>query len=60
MNLTGKHILITGSSKGIGKAITDHCILAGAICHQVSRTQGYDITNFIVLDSICICFALGC
>lgn len=45
MNLTDKHILITGASKGIGKAIEQECIKAGAVCYPADRTHCVDLTK---------------
>ena len=38
-SLTGKTILITGASSGIGKAVAQQCAVAGATCIITARNK---------------------
>ncbi|WP_394341976.1 SDR family NAD(P)-dependent oxidoreductase [Spirosoma pollinicola] len=51
--LTGKLALVTGGSKGMGKAITDRLLTAGATVIVTARNKPEDQTNgihFIAAD----------
>lgn len=45
MELEGKTALVTGASKGIGKAIVDALEKEGCKVIKISRTDGYDVTK---------------
>lgn len=45
MSLTGKVAVVTGSSRGIGKALAASLAAAGATVAGASRTEGTDVTQ---------------
>lgn len=45
MTLAGKVVVVTGSSRGIGKAVADAASAAGAVVARASRTEGTDVTR---------------
>lgn len=46
MNLKGKVVILTGHTGGIGKVVAEHLNKLGATVYGVSRSNGFDISDF--------------